>query len=242
MRRLQASIKTDDSPSLGMRLAPLEAQIKSLQKEVGALPTPPGVGLRQTLWSDELIATGVACQVAKLSEDNKAQERNLKAKEAGLVKAEEKVEAAVTKVKQMEGLVNKTVELGRQVEAKEVLAECLGSLPSLHTSTCVLVYLFAGGDKGGGQDAPPDSGGGEGGHGPDHDATRSAHSDRRGGQHHQGLPTASDGEAGRERKRLFCFVFFFPLSFMFHFSFFTSFFRCFSFSILKLSFLSLGDF
>ena len=91
MRRLQASIKTDDSPSLGMRLAPLEAQIRSLQKEV-----------------------------AKLGEDSKAQERNLKAKEAGLVKAEEKVEAAVTKVKQMEGLVNKTVELGKQVDAKEV--------------------------------------------------------------------------------------------------------------------------
>ena len=35
MRRLQASIKTDDSPALGMILAPLEAQIKSLQKEVG---------------------------------------------------------------------------------------------------------------------------------------------------------------------------------------------------------------
>lgn len=88
VRRLQASMKENSTPTGAMLLAPLEAQLKLKEKEV-----------------------------TSLQEDLKAQERSIRNQEGALLDAEKKVEAAEAKAKQVDNIQNRNSELVKEIEA-----------------------------------------------------------------------------------------------------------------------------
>lgn len=137
MRRLQAALKENPEPEYEAMVAALEAELKIAVNEVNS--TFKVVILLLLFWI--LIHFSLELQISKLSEDNKAQERNLRAKEVALLKAEEDVQSANEKAAQVDILQNLNTKLEKQLGLCEVKRNAESQICSHQNSLHLLKKL-----------------------------------------------------------------------------------------------------